>query len=104
MKAKEDLILQGVEEGGRIADQLLLAKARQCETKSVQILRLRESLDAGCNLSSDAGEVSGKEIQKINLYIAAMKNLATLLPQSARTLVTPSNGFHARHMKVKRVF
>lgn len=84
LKAKEDLILKGVEEGGRIADQLLLAKARQCETKSVQILRLRESLDVERNLSSDAGEVSGKEIQKINLYIAAMKNLAALLPQSAR--------------------
>ena len=88
LKAKEDLILKGVEEGGRIADQLLLAKARQCETKSVQILRLRESLER-----MSAGEVSG-EIQKINLYITAMKNLAALLPQSARTLVILSNAFH----------
>ncbi|CAL1161653.1 unnamed protein product [Cladocopium goreaui] len=85
LKAKEDLILKGVEEGGRIADQLLLAKARQCETKSVQILRLRESLER-----MSAGEVSG-EIQKINLYIAAMKNLAALLPQSARQKLQPGS-------------
>ena len=86
LKAKEDIFLKGVEESGRVADQLLLAKARQCETKSVQILRLRESLDAVRNLSDAQGEISGKEIQKINLYIGVKKSLATLLPQSARAL------------------
>lgn len=81
-KAKEEILLKGMEESGRVADQLLLAKARQCEAKSVQIKRLRESLDA---IRTDEG-VSGNEIQKINSFVAVQKNVAALLPLSARCL------------------
>ena len=90
LKTKEDNLLKGAEESGRIADQSLLAKARQCEAKSVQINRLRQSIDGVSNPSSPdvtcTSEGSGSEIIKINTYVAVKNTLASLLPQSASAL------------------
>ena len=90
LKAKEENLLKEAEESGRIADQSLLAKARQCEAKSVQINRLRQSIDGVCNPSSPdvtcTLEGSGNEILKINTYVAVKNSLASSLPQSASAL------------------
>jgi len=95
LKAKEENLLKEAEESGRIADQSLLAKARQCEAKSVQINRLRQSIDGVCNQSSPdvtcASEGSGNEILKINTYVAVKNSLASLLPQSARQKLQPGS-------------
>ena len=80
LKSKEELLLKGAEESGQMADQALLAKAKQCEATEAQISRLREWLDVlGTNDISD-------EIVKLNLYAFIKRGFEALLPQAVRGL------------------
>ena len=80
LKLKEQNLMG--EETGRVADQALLAKAKQCEARSREINRLREWMD----MLRD-GEASNMSVFiKVNLYMSVKQGLAGLLSQTASLL------------------
>ena len=75
LKTKEEELLLGVEECGRLVDGLLLAKAQHYEARLAGLDRLQEMLPG---LAGPKESELGDEVQRLNRYVALKDHLAAL--------------------------
>ena len=83
LKNKEEELVRGANDCGRLLDTTMLAKARDYEAQLAELGRLQAMLDALAD-----GQTVMDEVQRLNLYVAVKDCLASLplrvLTQRAR--------------------